>query len=520
MTSTISVRNPILDREIYSIESPDQSQILQVMQRAQKAASDCASMTLQQRIQHVHHLKYWILDNSEFILDSIMAETGKSRFDALSAEVFSTCDVLETYTKLAPQVLCDRKVKTPLFLMGKNSRIFHEPLGTVLVIAPWNYPFTQGIVPSVIAFLAGNSIVLKPSEVTPLKPLWDKLIAESGLLSNALQVVYGGRETGAQLIDAKPDKVHFTGSVPTGKKVMASCAKHLIPVDLELGGKDPGIVFDDVDLERTVNGVLWGAFTTTGQSCTSLERLYVQDSIYDSFVSLLAERAQQLRCSTPQSDPRQPDGFDMGTITAPYQIATIEQHIQEAVDQGAKVLCGGIRQPGSAHCVPTVVVNVTHDMKLGSQETFGPVIAVMKFRSEQEAIAMANASEYGLGASVWSKDLGRAERVARALKVGNVSINNHMITEANAYLPFGGVKQSGFGRIKGEEGLLTFCNIKSVVMEKQSSKIDPHWYPFTKEKYRLMNNMMHSYFGRRRKWIKFLINAMQLDSIGKKQKLK
>lgn len=520
MTSSIVVRNPILGRENYSIDQPDAGQIGQVMQRAQKAAARSAAMTLQQRIAHVHRLKHWIVDNSEFILDAIIAETGKSRFDALSAEVFSTCDVLETYTKLSPKVLRDRKVKTPLFLMGKKSCIYHEPLGTVLVIAPWNYPFTQGIVPTVLAFLAGNSVVLKPSEVTPLKPLWDKLIAESGLPSDTLQVVYGGRETGEQTIDAKPDKVHFTGSVPTGKKVMASCAKHLIPVDLELGGKDPGIVFEDVDMERTVNGVLWGAFTTTGQSCTSLERLYVQESIYDPFVALLAQRAQQIRCSTPQSDTSLPDNFDMGAITAPYQIAIIEQHIQEAIDKGARLLCGGIRQPGSAHCVPTVIADVTHQMKLGCEETFGPVIAVMKFKTEQEAVQMANASEYGLGASVWSKDLDRAERVARALRVGNVSINNHMITEANAYLPFGGVKQSGFGRIKGEEGLLTFCNIKSVVIDKQGSKIDPHWYPFTREKYRLMNNMMHSYFGKRRKWVKFLISAMQLDSIGKKQKLK
>lgn len=518
--TTITVRSPMTGKVVYSVAHADADTIDQVMQRARKAAAAIASMSISERVRQIESLKYWIVDNSEFILDAILAETGKSRFDALSSEVFSVCDVIEVFMKMAPKLLQDRKVKTPIFLLGKKSRISYQPLGTVLMITPWNYPFYQGIVPTVTAFLAGNSIVLKPSEVTPLKPLWDKLLKECGLHTDALQVVYGGRETGAELIDARPDKVHFTGSVAAGKKVMAQCAPHLIPVDLELGGKDPGIVFDDVDLERTVNGVLWGSFTTSGQACTSLERLYVQEGIYDSFVKLLVERTRQIRSSTPQSDNSRCGNFDMGAITAPYQVTTIENHIQEAVEKGAKVLCGGPREKGSQHIPPTIVADVTHQMKLGSEETFGPVVAVMKFKTEQEAVQLANESSYGLGASVWSRDLKRAVRVAKALKTGNVSINNHMITQANPCLPFGGVKHSGFGRIKGEDGLLAFCNVKSIGIDKQGNKIDPHWYPFTVEKYNLMNNLLLSYFGRRRNWIKFLASALKMDSIGKKQKLK
>lgn len=519
-STTITVRSPMTGKIVYSVPQADEESIQLVMQRSQQAATEVAAMSVLERVRQVERLKFWIVENSEFLLDSIQAETGKSRFDAFASEVFSVCDVIDVFMKLAPKVLKDRKVKTPIFLMGKKSRISYQPLGTVLMITPWNYPFYQGIVPTITAFLAGNAIILKPSEVTPLKPVWDRIMAESGFHRDALQVVYGGRETGAQLIDAQPDKVHFTGSVAAGKKVMAQCAPHLIPVDLELGGKDPGIVFDDVDLERTVNGVLWGSFTTSGQACTSLERLYVQEGIYDAFVELLVERTRQIRSSTPEADGTQCDSFDMGAITAPYQVTTIENHIEEAVEKGAKVLCGGPREKGSQHIPPTVVTDVTHQMKLGSEETFGPVVAVMKFKTEQEAIRLANESSYGLGASVWSRDLERAERVAKALKTGNVSINNHMITQANPCLPFGGVKHSGFGRIKGEDGLLTFCNLKSIGIDKQGSKIDPHWYPFTKEKYQLMNNLLQSYFGRRKNWFKFLASALKMDSIGKKQKFK
>ncbi|MBX3422661.1 MAG: aldehyde dehydrogenase family protein [Pirellulaceae bacterium] len=518
--STITVRNPMDGKVVYSVSQATAEAIQDTMQRSRQAAAQIAAMPIEERVRQVQRLQYWIVENSEFIIDSILAETGKSRFDAFASEVFSVCDVIDVFAKLAPKILADRQVKTPIFLMGKKSRITYQPLGTVLMITPWNYPFYQGIVPTVTAFLAGNAVVLKPSEVTPLKPVWDKLLTESGFCRDALLVVYGGRETGTQLIEALPDKVHFTGSVAAGKKVMAQCAPHLIPVDLELGGKDPGIVFDDVDLERTVNGVLWGSFTTSGQACTSLERLYVQDSIYDAFVKLLVERTKQIRSSTPGADTSRCDSFDMGTITAPYQIATIENHISEAVSQGAKLLCGGPREHGSHHIPPTVVADVTHAMKLGREETFGPVVAVMRFSTEQEAIRLANESSYGLGASVWSRDLVRAVRVAKALKTGNVSINNHMITQANPWLPFGGVKHSGFGRLKGEHGLLGFCNVKSIGIDKQGSKIDSHWYPFTKEKYQLMSNMLKHYFGRRRSWIRFLASALRMDSMGKKQKFK
>ncbi len=520
MSITVNtVKNPITGKSLYEIKDKDEDEIKNIYELASNAHIRVSSMSIDGRIKEMMKINEWILDNTDYILDTVINETGKSRLDALAAEIFGVCDLFNYYKGAAKKILKDKKVPTPIMLMGKKSKIVYEPLGTILIIAPWNYPFIQGIVPSILAFLAGNSVIFKPSEVTPLKGLWERMFKESGFMENAIQVVYGGRETGAKLIDAKPDKIHFTGSVRAGKQIMAAAARQLIPVDLELGGKDPAIVFEDVNLDRTVNGVMWGGFTTAGQSCTSIERLYVQDTIYHEFIKRLVEKTKKLKTSVPNRDIKSYDNCDVGSITADYQIAKIEEHIEEALSKGAVLECGGITEKGSAHMLPTIISKVTHEMKLGSEETFGPVIAVMKFSTEEEAIKLANDSVYGLSASVWSKDMKRAERVAKAIKTGNVAINNHMLTEANPALPFGGVKDSGIGRYKGDEGLTTFSNSKSILLDKQSSVIDIQWYPFTSTKGAIMNNIMQAFYRKSKNWIKFALNGMKADSIGKKEQL-
>ena len=301
---------------------------------------------------------------------------------------------------------------------------------------------------------------------------------------------------------------------------MAQAAQYLIPVDLELGGKDPSIVFDDVQLERTVNGVMWGGFTTSGQSCTSIERLYVQEGIYDDFVEMIVDRTQKLRPSHAKRVIEDPADCDVGCITTSFQVDIIESHVKDAVEKGAKVMCGGSREGDSRHFPPTILVDVDHTMKVMTEETFGPVIPIMKFKTEEEAVQLGNDSPYGLSASVWSKDMKRCERVARNLVTGNVSINNHMLTEGNPHLPFGGVKESGFGRYKGDAGLLTFCNSKSILVDKQSKLIEPHWYPFTARKYFLLTDIVTSYFSKDKNWVKFAISGLKLDTIGNKEKIK
>jgi acyl-CoA reductase-like NAD-dependent aldehyde dehydrogenase len=521
MTSTaIKVTNPINGNILYEIDDPSEASLSEVFRKAREVQLKIQAMPLSDRIKEVDKILQYVMQYQDMILDIIISETGKSRTDAFAAEVFEVCDVIDVYKKMAPKVLKDRNVDIPVFLMGKKAKQFIEPLGTILVITPWNFPFYQVIVPSLMAFLAGNSVIVKPSEVTPLKPLWEHFFANSGFMKDAIQVVVGGKDTGAALVNMRPDKVHFTGSVRTGKRIMEACSKQLIAIDLELGGKDPSVVFDDINIDRTVNGVMWGAFTNAGQNCTGIERLYVQEGIYDKFINELVDKTKKLRPSTADRDIKTDMGCDVGCMTAPFQVKIVEDHINDALEKGAKLLCGGITEPGSMHMHPTILADCTHDMKIASEETFGPTIAVMKFKTEEEAIRLANDSPYGLGASVWTKDTDRGYRVARAIKCGNVCVNNHMLNEANPYLPFGGIKDSGFGRFKGEEGLLTFCNLKSVLIDKMSDMIDPHWYPYTPTKAELLKNLMDSWFSKSRKYVKFAVNGLKIDTIGKKEKLK
>ena len=517
--STIQVNNPINGKTLYTIND-NPNEVADYYKRANEVQQKIQAMSVKERIAEIEKVNQYVLNNSDFILDCIIAETGKSRTDAFTAEVFEVCDVIDVYKKLAPKLLKDKNISIPIFLMGKKSKQFFEPLGTVLVITPWNFPFYQVIIPGMLSFLAGNATIVKPSEVTPLKPLWEHFFANSGFMKDAIQIAFGGKQVGAALVQAKPDKIHFTGSVRTGKVIAKMAAEQLIPVDLELGGKDASIVFDDVHFDKTVNGIMWGAFTNAGQNCTGIERLYVQETIYDKFVAELVDKTKKLTTSNPNRDTKSPEDCDVGSMTAPFQVAIVEEHIEEALAKGAKLLCGGIQEKGSMHMLPTIVGDCTHDMKIAYEETFGPTLAIMKFKTEAEAIALANDSPYGLGGSVWTKDMDRGYRVARAVKTGNFCINNHMINEANPYLPFGGTKESGIGRFKGEEGILTFCNHKSVLIDSMNHVIEPHWYPYTNKKSELLTNMMHSWFTKTRNYIKFIINALQIDSIGTKQQIK
>jgi acyl-CoA reductase-like NAD-dependent aldehyde dehydrogenase len=516
----LNVSNPINGNLLYQIEEQTPTQIAQYFQNAKTVHQKIAKMSIQERIAEIEKINHYVMHYSDLILDYIIAETGKARTDAFAAEVFEVCDVIDVYKKLAPKLLKDKDVSVPIFLMGKKSKQFFEPLGTILVITPWNFPFYQVIVPAMLSFLAGNATIVKPSEVTPLVPLWEHFFAHSGFMKDAIQIVFGGKATGAALIEQLPDKIHFTGSVNTGKKIAQLAAQNLIPVDLELGGKDASIVFEDINFDRTINGVMWGAFTNAGQNCTGIERLYVQESIYDKFVTELVDKTKKLRYSNPNRDTSRPDECDVGAMTAPFQVAIVENHIEDALTKGARLLCGGIQQKGSMHIPPTILDNCTHEMKIASEETFGPTLAIMKFKTEEEAIALANDSIYGLGGSVWTKDKARGVRVARAIKTGNFCINNHMINEANPYLPFGGTKQSGIGRFKGEGGILTFCNHKSVFIDGMSKVVDPHWYPYTENKAKLLRNLMDAWFGKSKKLIKFAINGLTIDSIGTKEQIK
>jgi acyl-CoA reductase-like NAD-dependent aldehyde dehydrogenase len=463
-------------------DHPDASDVAAIFARARQAQPGIAAWGLAKRLEFISRLKAVIVARQAHILDRIQADTGKSRTDALTAEIFGTLDHLDYLEKNARKVLADRKVPTPFALMGKTSRIYFEPLGTTLIISPWNYPFYQAIVPITLSFVTGNATIYKPSSATPLKGLVEELLAEAGFDPAWVQIVYGpGSELGQRLIDLRPDKIFFIGSQRAGRQIMARAAEQLIPVELEMGGKDPMIVFADANLKRAAAGAVWGAFTNTGQSCTSVEKLYIQEDIYEAFKAILVRETLKLTRGTDNDG-----GADIGPMTTKAQVDVIAGQIDDARKKGATLLTGGDWDGVSADIPPMLVENSTEEMRLNLYETFGPVLPIFSFTDEAQAVRLANSDDFGLSASVWSADAGRADRVARAIVTGNVSINNVMLTEGNHALPFGGAKKSGIGRYKGEFGFYCFANIKSILVDKNSAGMEANWFPYTPHKFRLL----------------------------------
>lgn len=483
-----------------------------VFARARAAAGELRQTPVRERTRRLAKLRDLIRDRREAIVDRVIRETRKSRTDALVSEIIGVLDHLTYLEKFAPRILADRSVHTPLTLMGKKSKVVFEPLGVVLVISPWNYPFYQAIVPITSAFVAGNSVVYKPSEHTPLQGLVEQLLQDAGFRASWVQFVYGAGEIGASLISERPDKVFFTGSTATGRKILAQAAPLLVPVELELGGKDPMIVFEDANLDRAAAGAAWGALTNTGQSCTSVEVVYVQDSVYERFRSKLLDEVSAIR----QSADTGPD-VDIGGMTVELQAEIVRKQVEDAEGRSARIEPAahesGLLQP------PRVIDNLTPEMKLLTEETFGPLVPLVRFRDEQEVIEKANASPYGLSASVWTADPARADRVARAIVTGNVSINNVMLTEGNPALPFGGIKQSGFGRYKGEFGLYSFSNIKSILVDKNAGKIEANWFPYTAAKYDAFSRLIANLYSRGPlAFIRFALAGMKLESLAKRSR--
>jgi acyl-CoA reductase-like NAD-dependent aldehyde dehydrogenase len=489
--SEIVMVNPATGDELGIKKTWSEAHILDAYEKTREKSLMFRTTTLEQRIEELRKIKRYIVDHMESLVEGLSADLGKTKSEALLMEIFPVLDCIKYYEKNAPSILADEKIKTPIALMGKKSYVFYEPLGTVLIIAPWNAPFTLSFIPIISAVLAGNTVIYKPSEIAAYSGmLIEKIFKESGFEPGVVTVVYGkGSEIGDTLIEGKPDKIFFTGSTATGKIIMEKAAKHLIPVELELGGKDPMIVFEDAFIERAVNAAVWGSLFNCGQVCVSVERIYVQEPVYDEFVKKVVENVKNI---TQGWDTK--GEFDIGCLASEDQVKIVEDHNSDAIRKGAKILTGGKRKGKTLFFEPTVIVNVNHSMKIMREETFGPVVNIMKFTTEADVVRLANDSVYGLNASVWTKDKAKALRVSRAMITGGVSVNNALMVQANFNLPYGGVKQSGFGRYHGSYGLHTFSNIKAVIIEKGKKPKEINWYPFRADKYQRFLKTFQSLF--------------------------
>jgi acyl-CoA reductase-like NAD-dependent aldehyde dehydrogenase len=371
------------------------------------------------------------------------------------------------------------------WMVGKSAYTYREPYGVIGVITPWNYPFLLVADTVAAALFTGNSVVVKPSEFTPFSAMKLRdLCREAGLADGLVEIVTGDDHTGMALVESGVDKVVFSGSSHNGRKVMAAAARSLTPVALELSGKDPAIVLDDADLERAARGVVYGAFYNAGQTCISTERVLVMDGIYDEFVERVTELTRDLRAGT-EGD------YDVGPMVTPQQLRVVESHLADALARGARVTVGGERlAPESNVFLPTVLVDVDQSMRVVWEETFGPLLPVMRVRDEEEAVRLANVSPFGLFASVWTEDREHGEEVAERLKAGGVSVNDTLSHYGVPGLPMGGVGESGFGRRRGAAGLEELCRTRSVLVHRTGLSRELWWFPYTERGTRLMRALL------------------------------
>lgn len=446
----LSFINPATGAQFGEVKVSTPEEVQAAVEQMRAAFGAWSAKSLHARVRILRKFQTLLIAERDEITRVLTQDCGKSRQDSL-IELFITVDMLAQYCSQAPKWLRRRRVSSGLYLF-KRCFVEHRPYGVVAVIAPWNYPLTLALPPMLAALMAGNTVVLKPSEVTAATGvLIEKLIQRVPELAPFVRVVHGGGKVGAALTQAKPDYIFVTGSTPTGKRILQAAAENLTPVALELGGKDAMIVLDDANIDAAARWGAWGAFFNTGQTCMAVERVYVVESKYDEFVQRAVEEAKKLQSgfSTEIDSP-----YFMGPITDPRQVAVIDEHLEDALSKGARVLTGE-KQQGMFYS-PMVVVNVDHSMQMMREETFGPLMPIMKVRDEAQAVELANDNAFGLGASVWSKDIAHAKRIADQVQASSVIINDSIAQFGVPMLPFGGIKDSGFGRTHGEEGLMQF----------------------------------------------------------------
>jgi acyl-CoA reductase-like NAD-dependent aldehyde dehydrogenase len=493
-TDTITVENPATGAVVRTLPATTPEDVRVLVDRARTAQPEWEALGFEGRSRVLKRMQKWMVDNAERVIETIVAETGKTYEDAGVVELAYGAGALGFWAKRAPGYLADEKVRTlnPAVL-GRRLVVRYRPVGVVGVIGPWNYPLVNNFGDAIPALAAGNAVVIKPSQVTPLSSLLlAEGIRECGLPENAIQVVLAGADAAQILID-EVDFVMFTGSTATGRKVMSRAAETLTPVGLELGGKDPMIVLADADVERAADAATYYALQNGGQTCISIERVYVEAPIYERFVDAVTERVRALR----QGPPAGPGSVDVGAMTFGPQLDVVSRHVEQARAAGARITTGGhVRDGAGRFYEPTVLADVDHSMIAMTEETFGPTIPIMKVGDAEEAIRLANDSPYGLGASVWAKEGARGEQIARRLQSGYACVNDANVNYFAFELPMGGWKESGLGVRHGAGGIRKYTRQQAILVRRVGMKRELHYFPYSPRTTKLLGRLTKLLYGR------------------------
>ena len=493
-TTDIAVENPATGEVIGTIPAMSAGEVAEAAKRARAAQPAWRARSISARGQVFKNAQKWLFQNHDRVVESISSETGKTSEDA-ALEFAVAVQSFGFWAKNSGKYLADEKVsaRSPLIL-GRSVRVRYEPIGLIGVIGPWNYPLVNAFCDCVPALMAGNAVILKPSEVTPMTGLLAaEMMQASGLPENVFQVVTGAGETGSALVD-ESDYVMFTGSTRTGRKVMQRAADTMTQVSLELGGKDPMIVLKDADLERAANGAVFYSMNNGGQVCISVERVYVEEPIYDEFVTKVVGKVKELRQGKYSGGP---GTVEVGAVTFTPQLGIIKGHVDDAVAKGAKVVAGGKQAEGPGQFwEPTVLVDVDHSMTCMTEETFGPTLPIMKVKDSEEAVKMANDSDYGLQSSIWTKDMKKGQALAERMESGACCINDAQINYAAFGAPMGGWKTSGVGTRHGSGGIRKYCKTQTIMANRFTMKRDLFMYPYSSKQAERLGKMLKTIYGR------------------------
>ncbi len=482
-THEIVSYNPATGAQVGRVSITSAEDVTAAVERARIAQKSWKQTSYATRSRLVMKAREVILADIDGIAHLISQESGKPFGEAISMEISPVLDLMQYFARNTEKLLRPAKIGIGLYaLLGRSSKIVYHPLGVVGIIPAWNYPFSIPLGEAVMALMAGNTVVIKPSELTPfvglkIGEIFEEAARSTNLsLSDLVQVVSGDGSTGAALVDAAPDKIMFTGSVATGKKIAAAAAKNLTSVVLELGGKDPMIVFADANLELAAGAAVWGAFCNSGQSCSSVERLYVQEGATEELTRKIIEKTRALTQDTGEKETT-----SVGAMSSERQIKIVEDHVDDFRASGAKIETGGQRNPSleGLFYEPTVITNANNDMRAMQEETFGPTLPIATFSTEEEVIRLANDSEFGLTASVWTRDYTKGKRVAEQIEAGSVCVNEVLYTHGIGQTPWGGFKNSGRGRTHGREGLMELVQPQHIHVNRVALLPDAWWMPYS-----------------------------------------